>query len=361
MSHPYWKKDLPLPPKADIVVLGGGFVGLSVAYWLKIKKPQLDICVLDRAPLGEGASGRNAGFLTKGSLSFYQHLTRHWGATAAQDIYSFADESIQLLLEHFPLKESIKTSSYTLYEKVVDFEFMGFKKVPSPISKLAASYECQGEASINPMLLLTELEQKVCTLGVKVYRGVEGLKLTNKKVETNFGDVGAGEVVIALNGYTQELLPELITPQRAQMLCAQLKEAFNLPFLFYGADSRVYFKALGNKKIIIGGKRLVDPLTEETSQLGINQLIQANLEDFITQKIGAIEVIEARWSGIMGFSSDELPVIEKKENYYLITGFSGHGMGLGFNAARNLSDMLLENQSSFFHSIRTTHCRVNKG
>lgn len=359
MSYSYWKK-IALPPKTDIVIVGGGFIGLSVAYWLKCKKPKLDVCVLDSQDLGEGASGRNAGFLTKGSLSFYQHLTTSWGLSNAEDIYHFADESIRLLLEHFTLKECFSTSSYTLYSEPKDFQFKGFQKV-SPIFKgILETYQSQGEASINPMILLSSLEDSVKSKGVKVLRGVECLNLLGKTIETSRGALSADKVVIALNGYTHSLIPDLVIPQRAQMLCVELKDPFENKSLIYEPDSRVYFKSVGRKKVIIGGKRLLDPVTEETSILGINQKIQKSLQDYIHMRLGEIYTVHARWSGIMGFSTDELPLVEKKENYYLITGFSGHGMGLGFNASRNLSDMIIDNKPSFFHSIRTTHCGVKK-
>lgn len=352
MSYSYWKKQIELPPKTDIVIVGGGFIGLSVAYWLKRKKSQLDICILDSQELGEGASGRNAGFLTKGSLTFYQHLTAAWGRSRAEDIYHFADESIQLVLEHFALEECFPTSSYTLYSEAKEFEFKGFQKVSPLFKGILESYESLGEASINPMILLKTLEEAVKSEGVKILRGVECLNISGKIIETNRGEIRADEIVIALNGYTDSLISDLVIPQRAQMLCVELKEPFENKSLIYEPDSRVYFKSIGNKKLIIGGKRLVDPEAEETSLLGINHKIQQSLQDYILMRIGQIESVHARWSGIMGFSADELPLIEKRDNYFLITGFSGHGMGFGFNASRNLSDMIIDNKPSFFHSIR---------
>jgi sarcosine oxidase, subunit beta len=50
----------PLPARADIVVIGAGVIGLSIAYQLA-KRGLTDIVVIDRGYLAEGASGRNGG------------------------------------------------------------------------------------------------------------------------------------------------------------------------------------------------------------------------------------------------------------------------------------------------------------
>ncbi|MBA3392111.1 MAG: FAD-binding oxidoreductase [Deltaproteobacteria bacterium] len=50
----------PLPDKAEIVIVGGGVVGLAIAYYLARRGMQ-DVVVIERGYLAEGASGRNGG------------------------------------------------------------------------------------------------------------------------------------------------------------------------------------------------------------------------------------------------------------------------------------------------------------
>jgi len=352
LSQSYWKKQAELPPQSDVIIVGGGFIGLSVAYWLMKTKPLLKITILDSQALGEGASGRNAGFLTKGSLSFYEHLSLSWGKSAAEDIYDFAQESINLVLSELKFEDFLSTSSFTLYPSIKEFNFKGFSRVRAILPQIKDCFEVRGEVSINPMRLLKELEARVREKGVAIFRGVECFQLIGKTVHTNFGNISGEQIVLALNGHINTLVPGLVAPQRAQMLCVELERDVLLPGLMYAPDDRVYFKSIGERKLVIGGKRLVEPIAENTAILGINLNIQTALENYVISNIGSIKTVHARWSGIMGFSSDELPIIEKKENYYLIAGFSGHGMGFGFNASRNLSDMMIEGKSSFFQSIR---------
>jgi sarcosine oxidase, subunit beta len=52
--------DRPLPDRAEIVIVGGGVIGLSIAYHLA-KRGLTDVVVIERGYLAEGASGRNGG------------------------------------------------------------------------------------------------------------------------------------------------------------------------------------------------------------------------------------------------------------------------------------------------------------
>jgi sarcosine oxidase, subunit beta len=57
---PTLEGDAPLPQTAEIVIVGGGVVGLAIAYYLA-KRGLHDVVVIERGYLAEGASGRNGG------------------------------------------------------------------------------------------------------------------------------------------------------------------------------------------------------------------------------------------------------------------------------------------------------------
>src|SRR5215471_11291558 len=69
--HGWWLEEAgavaPLPPldddaTADVVVVGGGFLGLWTAWQLKELEPEVDVLVLETGVCGHGPSGRNGGF-----------------------------------------------------------------------------------------------------------------------------------------------------------------------------------------------------------------------------------------------------------------------------------------------------------
>ncbi|MDE2305637.1 MAG: FAD-dependent oxidoreductase, partial [Gammaproteobacteria bacterium] len=63
INDAYWSLALPAPNppperdlRADVIVIGGGFTGLSTAYYLRQVWPQADVVVLEAARCGNGAS-----------------------------------------------------------------------------------------------------------------------------------------------------------------------------------------------------------------------------------------------------------------------------------------------------------------
>ena len=74
-SKSWWLESLPqeITPNpglsgkehADVVVIGGGYTGLSVGYHLKQMKPDMDVRIIESDVCGYGASGRNGGFSMK--------------------------------------------------------------------------------------------------------------------------------------------------------------------------------------------------------------------------------------------------------------------------------------------------------
>ena len=89
--------------KADIVVLGGGFTGLSSAYHLSRAFPNKKIVLLEGACCGYGASGRNGGFCDAGfsGLLPYVHAAGPERGRQAFDASLFGIHQVKrLMAEH---------------------------------------------------------------------------------------------------------------------------------------------------------------------------------------------------------------------------------------------------------------------
>src|SRR6186997_1312 len=54
----------PLPERADVVIVGGGYTGLSAA--LRLAKLGASVVVLEKESIGWGASSRNGGMVLTG-------------------------------------------------------------------------------------------------------------------------------------------------------------------------------------------------------------------------------------------------------------------------------------------------------
>src|SRR3989344_3294746 len=102
MSISYWLDQSAKAPKKqyDFVIVGGGIAGLSTAYWLQKENPKAKIALIEKNRIGFGASGRNAGFVTCGSLEHFMKLQTKFRLPKALEIWKFSEENRRLLVEH---------------------------------------------------------------------------------------------------------------------------------------------------------------------------------------------------------------------------------------------------------------------
>jgi glycine/D-amino acid oxidase-like deaminating enzyme len=364
---------------ADVVVVGGGLVGLSTAYWLTELRPDLKITVLDRGHCGSGASGRNAGFLTLGSASFYRNLAQKWGVEKALLIQQFARESLELLKQHIlmasPEIKFEKSSSMTLFQsesqfqswqntfdsKSFDFTWLSENELPASLqTRFYGGYETGPEYKINPMQLLSSLKKILENRKVQIIENSSAYEITYEGLKTELNTIKCRQIVMAINGYFpqfHEAFKTFIKPNRAQMLAIELSDALDCPHLYYDPPERVYWRKINEKVLIIGGKRVLDESGETGDFEKISPKIQKGLELYLTEQLGLSFKVLNRWSGTMGFTEHELPLIGKINapiETYMIGGFSGHGMGLGFNSAKDVVELLLgATKHSFFSQFKT--------
>ncbi len=385
MTTSYWQRAYPfrIPEiTTDIAIVGGGYVGLSTAYWISELRPDLKITVLERSFCGSGASGRNAGFLTIGSAAFYKGLTLKWGQKSATDIQKFAADSLELVHQHI-LRSSAevkyeRTTSVTLFKnhdeyqawtnpafnpELFKFELkVGASLPPALQTKFAAGYETGPEYKVNPAQLLSSMKKMLMSRKVQIVENSCAFKLNEEGVLTENNQIKASKVVLALNGYFAQFHPafsDAIIPRRAQMLAVEVEEDFDCPSLYYDPAQRVYWRKTLDKVLVVGGKRLMDEAGETGDFEKVTPVIQEALEQYLQSNLGVHYKVINRWSGTMGFTEHELPFIDRVKapiEAFMAGGFSGHGMGLGFHAGKETAELVTGvKRESFFYQFRPAH------
>ena len=100
MSYSFWLDESSSKRRTfDVIIVGSGIAGASVAYWLTKEDPSLEISVLERGSLVSGATGRNAGFITCGSVEHFNRLVARHGREKAAKIWRFSESNLQNLKE----------------------------------------------------------------------------------------------------------------------------------------------------------------------------------------------------------------------------------------------------------------------
>lgn len=182
--------------------------------------------------------------------------------------------------------------------------------------------------------------------------------------EERGGKILAGKVILATNGYTAHLLPELqgvIMPLRGHVTAQ--RPGANLPshglqrtYSFIYASGFDYLISRGQASSFAGDIVIGGGLTK-THQQGLYEYgntddastdentmryLRHSARSFFGSRWGADHsdgLVRCEWSGIMGYSPDGYPLVGEmpgKRGLFLAAAFQGHGMVLSFLAARAL-------------------------
>src|ERR671921_2588434 len=83
----------PLPDRADVAIIGGGYTGLSAARTLG--RQGADVVLLEEHTVGWGASGRNGGFILPGFKPEMEELAQRLGPTRAGRMFQLTLQAIR--------------------------------------------------------------------------------------------------------------------------------------------------------------------------------------------------------------------------------------------------------------------------
>jgi glycine/D-amino acid oxidase-like deaminating enzyme len=355
MSTPFWpvppeKYPGSLPEKADVLIVGGGIAGNSLLWHLARRR--IDAVLVEREHIAWGASGRNAGFLLAGVASSYAEAVRTYGREKAREVWEITNENHDRMIEaargqdvgHRRLGSAILPASdderALLVESAQLLSEDGFQ---SRWDGTRLVNPRDGE--INPAAMVAALARQAAGGAIREGVAVESLTPRAHDVVVTAGEAEceAGVVILATNGYTSQLVPEVkIQPTRAQMLATapDRRELVDMPV--YSHFGYRYWRQLRTGEVLIGGWRDTTLETEKTFDAEPTREVQEHL-DRTVRELGASGEVTHRWAGTMGFTESGLPMagpLEGMNNVYLCAGFTGHGMGFAFMTAKKLAEML---------------------
>ncbi|PPG27024.1 FAD-binding oxidoreductase [Pseudoclavibacter sp. RFBB5] len=209
---------------ADLVIVGGGYTGLWTALLAKERDPKRKIMLLEGKRLGWAASGRNGGFceasLTHGESNGKDRLPHEYSKLEALGLENLREigETVKRYSMDCDYEETGVLNVATEPHQVAELEqaavgdsgleFLDRKtlqqEVASPLF-LAANYEREGTALVNPAKLVWELRRVVLGMGVAIFENtpVRSLEADGGgiTVTTDEGSIYAQRVALGTNAF----------------------------------------------------------------------------------------------------------------------------------------------------------------
>jgi len=369
----FWRETAPpvsvsdgeVPSETDVLIIGAGLSGLSVAR--RLRQGGRDVAVLDRVGIGGGASARNGGIVAPGLVDGMSLGIARYGEDNAKTLLRMTWQSLDMIREvaeraPFPIELEL-AGRFTLARDEEELEglhengrllaaagervrFAGRTDVPAPLQDAFIGGIILEGGFVHSGRLTMGLAALALQDGVRIYApsAVEAIEPAGRGVRVRAAGrvIRARDVVVATNGFTARVLPTIpILPQRGQMMVTEPLP----PVLRYAMSARRgfdYFHQRTDGRLVIGGYRDLDFAAEATDAMALNDEIQAALTRLATRIAGRAPRVEWRWSCIMGFTPDHLPIAGRvADGVHIAAGFSGHGVVMAPMVGRLLAERML--------------------
>lgn len=407
-SKSYWieETDSPIkgyrsaagvPSEADVVIIGSGYTGTSVAANILLEHwSRKSVVMLEARDVCSGATGRNGGHVRSFYHHHHQHYAELYGEAAAADLIIFEDAEmakVKKLVEKYKIdcyyeeRQSCQVFASLDQAKQDLADYYSFIKNPylpqSIKSKVKVFFGQQAKdvsftdtvavcsmtptASVWPYRLITGLIEKCIGKGLNLQTNTPVSELRQKGqkwlVRTSRGTILAKKVVIATNAYTKSLLPEFkgkILPVKG---CVSHMKPIDpltprLPFNYYHTYPMEgdYVTARHDNSIIAGGggatylgfpNSLAMINTVDDSQ--VPQATRKYFEGYPSRNYTCFAnkpfVNDYTWTGVMGYTDDEFPFVGDlapygRANMYISAGYTGHGMPRIWSCGAYIADLI---------------------
>ena len=365
--------------RADVVVVGGGYLGLWTAWQLKELEPELDVLVLETAVCGHGPSGRNGGFCETlwGEAATLRERADDAAALAVcrasedavRGIGAWCEtNTVDAWFREAPMLRVATTESQLgswdasvraaaelgAPEEIVSVSADEVRaRCDSPLFLGGALYRLN--ATVHPARLALGLRAKLLERGVRIHERTEVTHLERHGgVETRFGRVRSGSTVLAANtavarfpGYRLALavasshivltepIPDVLDELRWTGGEAIVDSRTLVHYTRTTRDGRIVF-GWGGGTMGIGG-RTSDGLELDR---GVVSATREALGRFFPLTRGR-EVTHA-WGGPIDVSPTHLPIFGSRGRVHHGFGFTGNGVGPSYLGGEILARLALD-------------------
>ena len=354
-----------LPARADVVVIGAGFTGLSAARTLTKRGTQ--VAVLEANTIGWGASSRNGGMVLTGMKLDVGTLAKRYGMDLTRCMYADSLASIDLV-EQIVREENItcdfsrsghlevacKQSHFDSYARSVEVIAKEFshklriiprRELPAEIGSAIyfGGMVDETSAGVNPARYVSGLASSALKAGAFIYENARVQQISQNsqsaaggfEIKTSRGNISAREVLVATSGYTSSATPVLrkkIIPIGSYIIATEqlpeslAKELSPRNRMIYDSKHYLYYYRLTpDNRILFGGRAAFFPETKDTIRRSAEILRRGMIE--VYPQLRDTKIAFA-WGGTVDFCFDTMPHAGQLDGVHYALGYAGHGVAM---------------------------------
>ena len=385
LGRPAPRAPLPGPIRADVCIVGAGYIGLWTAYYLKKAAPLLRIVILEQRFAGFGASGRNGGWLTNSVTGGREQYVRSHGRDAAGRFQTSMNETVDEVIRVAAAEgidaDIVKGGEFTVaYDEPQQRRLAASARAEQrwPMTDVALLSAKQATARINvvgttgamwhphcariqPAKLAAGLARVVEALGVEIYEDTAVTEITPGRAVTVRGVVEADFVVRATEGFTAGLkgLHRAWLPMNSSLIATEPLGADVWDSIGWAgretlgdmAHAYMYAQRTADDRIAIGGRGVPYRFGSKTDADGQTpastvESLRGILARFFPATAGV--AIDHVWSGVLGVPRDWAATVglDRARGLAWAGGYVGTGVATTNLAGRTLTDLILGNETA---------------
>ena len=367
--------------RADVVIIGGGFTGLSTA--LSLREAGVDVALVEKDFCGMGASGRNAGHLTPTIGKDFPTLVKYVGKERAVEYARFADRAVHYTeamirklgvdCEYVPTGNII-TGLHPRHRKPLEdgaelaarlgvgLAFLDEAEVRRRNLPAHVRFGMMEQAGghLHPGKYVMALRAAALAAGVRVFEDSAVTRIEDAgspiTVHTATGSITAEKLVVATNGYTPATLGRMqskVFPVRVTLFRTEVLTDDQWRRVGWEGREALYtaHEAMENYRPqadgrISGGSKFVQYGYGSKLTTGYLPEVFAQWRDVFARRFPEIAdvKIESFWGGWIGLTLDFLPIHQSnvRGTVFYGIGYNGHGIAQGTYAGPMLADQVLE-------------------
>ena len=373
---------------ADVIIIGGGIVGSSIAYNLAVQGCTNVLIIEREEQQGLGSTSKSLGgvrvqFATPVniqmslySIDFFSRFEEMTGSTAGYKphgyVFCATKDSHLTYLKENQIKQ--KAMGVTNVKMISTADIAAF--IPQMVTDdiIGGSY-CPTDGFVDPNSIMTGFAKCAKELGVRVWTKTEvtGINLENRKitgVNTSNGEVHAPVVVNAAGPWAARIaafagvdLP--VKPLRRQIVKTQSFDALPAKFpMMIDMSNGFHFRREGDAIL------LAWPDDEET--YGFQSAFTPEfIEKVLVRAVERVPILEDAsvnpkqcWAGMYEVSPDHHAIIGEAptvKGLFFANGFSGHGVMHSPASGRATADLILHGKCQAFDVSSLGVERFEKG